>query len=107
MTLTSVDWAVVLVYGVVTLSIGFYFSRRAGRSVEDYFIAGRSLPWWLAGTSIAATWFATDAPLATAALVRQQGVFGNWLWWYEAAGILMLTFFYARLWRRANLLTDA
>ena len=75
--------------------------------MEDYFIAGRSLPWWLAGTSIAATWFATDAPLATAALVRRQGVYGNWLWWYEAAGILMLTFFYARLWRRAGVLTDA
>ena len=70
-------------------------------------MAGRSLPWWLAGTSIAATWFATDAPLATAALVRRQGVYGNWLWWYEAAGILMLTFFYARLWRRAGVLTDA
>ena len=70
-------------------------------------MAGRSLPWWIAGTSIAATWFAPDAPLATAALVRRQGVFGNWLWWYEAAGILMLTFFYARLWRRAGVLTDA
>ena len=56
---------------------------------------------------MAATWFATDAPLATVALVRRQGVYGNWLWWYEAAGILMLTFFYARLWRRAGVLTDA
>lgn len=63
--------------------------------------------WWLAGTSIAATWFATDAPLATASLVRQQGIFGNWLWWYEAAGILMLVYFYAHLWRRAEVITDA
>ena len=107
MTLTTTDWVVVAVYGAITLSIGLGLARRAGRSVEDYFVAGRSLPWWLAGTSIAATWFATDAPLATAAIVRRQGVFGNWLWWYEAAGILMLTFFYARLWRRAGVLTDA
>ena len=107
MTLTTADWIVVALYGAVTLGIGLGLARRAGRSVEDYFVAGRSLPWWLAGTSIAATWFATDAPLATAALVRRQGVFGNWLWWYEAAGILMLTFFYARLWRRAGVLTDA
>ncbi len=107
MALTSLDWLVVALYGGVVLTIGFGMARRAGGSVEDYFVAGRSLPWWLAGTSIAATWFASDAPLATAALVRQQGVFGNWLWWYEAAGILMLTFFYARLWRRARVLTDA
>ena len=107
MALTSLDWIVVAVYGAVVLAIGFGMARRAGGSVENYFVAGRSLPWWLAGTSIAATWFASDAPLATAALVRQQGVFGNWLWWYEAAGILMLTFFYARLWRRAGVLTDA
>ena len=107
MALTPLDWIVVGVYGAVVLAIGFGLARRAGASVEDYFVAGRSLPWWLAGTSMAATWFATDAPLATAALVRRQGVYGNWLWWYEAAGILMLTFFYARLWRRAGVLTDA
>ena len=107
MNLTTIDWVVVAIYGTITLAIGLGLAKRAGRSVEDYFVAGRSLPWWLAGTSIAATWFATDAPLATAALVRRQGVYGNWLWWYEAAGILMLTFFYARLWRRAGVLTDA
>ena len=107
MSLGTADWIVVALYGALTLSIGLRLARRAGRSVEDYFVAGRSLPWWIAGTSIAATWFASDAPLATAALVRRQGIFGNWLWWYEAAGILMLTFFYARLWRRAGVLTDA
>lgn len=107
MQLTSIDWVVVAVYGVVTLVLGFWFTRRAGQSVEEYFVAGRSLPWWLAGTSMAATWFATDAPLATASLVRTRGVFGNWLWWYEAAGIVFLVFFYAKLWRRAEILTDA
>lgn len=107
MQLTAIDWTVVAVYGVITLVLGFWFTGRAGQSVEEYFVAGRSLPWWLAGTSIAATWFATDAPLATAALVRTKGVFGNWLWWYEATGILLLVFFYAKLWRRAQILTDA
>ena len=75
--------------------------------MEDYFAAGRSLPWWLAGTSIAATWFASDAPLAAASLVRQHGIFGNWLWWYEAGGVLLLVFFFAKLWRRSGVLTDA
>ena len=107
MQLERLDWIVVAVYGGVTLTLGFWFARRAGRSMEEYFVAGRTLPWWVAGTSIAATWFATDAPLATASLVRQRGIFANWLWWYEAAGILLLVFFYARLWRRAAILTDA
>ncbi len=107
MQLAPIDWVIIAVYGVITLAVGFWFSKRAGQSIEEYFVAGRTLPWWVAGTSIAATWFATDAPLATASLVRQQGIFANWLWWYEAAGIMMLVFFYARLWRRAAILTDA
>lgn len=107
MQLVLADWIVVAVYGALTLTLGFWFSRRAGRSMEEYFVAGRSLPWWIAGTSIAATWFATDAPLATASLVRQRGIYANWLWWYEAAGLMLVVFFYAKLWRRAAILTDA
>jgi len=105
--LDTLDWVIVAAYAAVTLTLGFWFARRAGRDVEEYFVAGRTLPWWIAGTSIAATWFATDAPLATASLVRQRGLYANWLWWYEAAGIMMLVFFYAKLWRRAAILTDA
>ncbi|RMG67902.1 MAG: hypothetical protein D6715_03675, partial [Calditrichaeota bacterium] len=107
MQLAFWDWVVIGVYGLVTLVLGFWFTRRAGQSVEEYFVAGRSLPWWLAGTSIAATWFATDAPLATASLVRQYGIFGNWLWWYEAGGLMLLVFFFARYWHRAHIITDA
>lgn len=107
MQLVGLDWIVIAVYGAVTVLLGLWFTRRAGSSMEDFFVAGRTLPWWLAGTSIAATWFATDAPLVAASMVRQQGIFGNWLWWYEAAGIMMLVFFYARMWRRANIITDA
>lgn len=89
------------------VAIGLWFSGKAGENLEEYFIAGRTLPWWVAGTSIAATYFATDAPLAAASLVRQYGIYGNWLWWYEAAGVMMIVFFYAKLWRRANVITDA
>ena len=107
MQLVTLDWIVIAIYGAVTVGLGLWFTRRAGQSVEDYFVAGRTLPWWLAGTSIAATWFASDAPLAAASLVRQQGIFGNWLWWYEAGGVMLLVFFYAKLWRRAEVITDA
>jgi SSS family solute:Na+ symporter len=107
MHLATLDWIVIAIYGLATFVLGIWFTRRASRSMEDYFVAGRSLPWWLAGTSIAATWFATDAPLATASLVRQNGIFGNWLWWYEAGGLMLLVFFFAKFWRKANILTDA
>ena len=107
MQLETLDWIVIAIYGVIATTIGLWFTRRAGKNMEEYFIAGRSLPWWIAGTSLAATWFASDAPLAAASLVRQKGVFGNWLWWYEAGGLMLLVFFFAKLWRRANIVTDA
>ena len=107
MQLTALDLFVVFVYGVVVFWLGVRFSRRAGKDVESYFLAGRRLPWWIAGTSIAATWFAADAPLATAGIVRERGLYANWLWWYEGVGVVMLVFFYAKLWRRADIVTDA
>jgi len=107
MQLAAPDWIVISLYGVVTLLLGLWFTKRAGASLEEYFVAGRTLPWWLAGTSIAATWFATDAPLAAASLVRQHGIFANWLWWYESAGVMLMVFFYAKLWRRSEIITDA
>lgn len=107
MQLQGLDWFVIGIYGVITFILGIWYTKRASQGMEDYFIAGRSLPWWIAGTSLAATWFATDAPLATASLVRQHGIFGNWLWWYEAGGLMLLVFFFAKFWRRANILTDA
>ncbi len=107
MRLTPVDILVIALYGVVVLALGVVFARRAGRSVEDYFLAGRQLPWWILGTSMAATWFAADAPLATAGIVRERGLYANWLWWYEGTGLMLLVFFYAKLWRRAGIITDA
>ncbi|WP_190808760.1 sodium:solute symporter family protein [Flagellimonas sp. S3867] len=92
---------------LVTITIGIFVAKHKSKNITDFFVAGRSLPWWLLGTSIAATWFATDAPLAVTALVRSKGIYGNWLWWYLGIGIMMMVFFYAKYWRRAEILTDA
>jgi SSS family solute:Na+ symporter len=104
--MTWIDWAIVVVYFVMSAAIGAYFARRAGRSVEDFFLSGRSLPWWLAGTSMVATTFAADTPLAVTELVAKNGIAGNWLWWNMALGGMATVFFFARLWRRAGILTD-
>jgi SSS family solute:Na+ symporter len=106
MTLTTIDWAIIAAYFIVSAVIGVAFSARAGRSVSDYFLTGRSLPWWLAGTSMVATTFAADTPLAVAGLVARNGIAGNWIWWSAAFGSMLTVFFFARLWRRAGILTD-
>jgi Na+/proline symporter len=103
---TGLDWAVVGLYFVFAAVVGFALSGRAGRSVTEYFVGGRSLPWWLAGTSMVATTFAADTPLAVAEMVAQHGVAGNWLWWNMVMSGILTVFFYARLWRRAGVLTD-
>jgi len=100
------DWAVIAGYCALALGVGIYFSKRASKNVGEFFIAGRNLPWWIAGTSIVATTFAADTPLMVSGLVRTQGIWGNWLWWNVLIGNMFATFFYARLWRRANILTD-
>lgn len=107
MELTALDWLVVLASFVASSIVGLIFTRRAGKSIAEYFTAGRSLPWWLSGTSMVATTFAADTPLAVTALVAQRGISGNWVWWNMVAGGMLTVFFYARLWRRANVKTDA
>lgn len=106
MALEFVDWCLVIGYGVIALVIGVALSRRAGQNVDEYFVAGRSLPWWVAGTSIVATSFAADTPLVVSGLIRKQGIHGNWIWWYVAVGGMLCAVFFARLWRRAGVLTD-
>jgi Na+/proline symporter len=86
MSLGLVDWSIVAAYFVVSLAIGLYFTRRAGRDVGEFFLSGRNLPWWLAGTSMVATTFAADTPLAVTGLVARYGIAGNWLWWNFAFG---------------------
>jgi len=106
MRLTLLDWAAVVAYLGVTLLLGLYFRRRSSRSTEDYFVSGRNVTWWLAGTSMVATTFAADTPLAVAGLVYTQGIAGNWLWWSFLPSGMMTVFLFARLWRRSGLLTD-
>ena len=106
MELTTFDWIIIVGYFAVTLGIGLAFSRRAGSSLSEYFVSGRSLPWWIAGTSMVATTFAADTPLAVTGLVASNGLAGNWVWWAMAAGGMCTVFVYARLWRRAEVITD-
>ncbi len=104
--MTALDWAIIALYFAASAALGLAYTRRAGRSVEEFFLSGRSLPWWLAGTSMVATTFAADTPLAVTELVARHGIAGNWLWWNMAAGGVATVFFFARLWRRAGVLTD-
>ena len=106
MQLTSLDWIVVALYFALNIGIGFYYRARAGSSLNEYFLSGRDVPWWLAGTSMVATTFAADTPLAVTGLVARGGIAGNWLWWNFLAGGLLTVFFYARLWRRSGVMTD-
>src|SRR4051794_22138827 len=107
MTLTILDWVVIAGYLLLMLSLGFYFRLRSSRSTEDYFVSGRQVSWWLAGTSMVATTFAADTPLVVTGLVYSQGIAGNWLWWSLLPSGMMTVFFFARLWRRSGLITDA
>jgi len=104
--MTVWDWLIVGVYVAAAIGIGVMFTRRAARSTTDFFVAGRSLPWFIAGTSIVATTFSSDTPLFVAGMSRTEGVWSNWFWWASAIGQLASVFFFARLWRRTNVLTD-
>ncbi len=106
MSFTFVDWTAIVAYLAITLFLGLYFRARSGRSVDDYFVSGRNVSWWLAGTSMVATTFAADTPLVVTGLVYTQGIAGNWLWWAFLLSGMMTVFLFARLWRRSGLLTD-
>ena len=106
MRLTTLDWTVVAVYGVVTLVLGLWFARRAGRGTQEYFLSGRTLPWWLLGTSMVATTFSTDTPNLVTNFVRTGGVSRNWAWWAFLITGMATVFFYAKLWRRSGVFTD-
>lgn len=106
MQLTTLDWAVIVSYGVLALSVGLYFARRAGRGTDEFFLGGRNMPWWLLGTSMVATTFSTDTPNLVTDLVRQGGVSQNWMWWAFVITGMCTVFFYAKLWRRSGILTD-
>jgi Na+/proline symporter len=97
---------VVLAYGAIVLAVGLFFARRAGKGTDEFFLAGRKLPWWLLGTSMVATTFSTDTPNLVTDMVRTGGVGSNWLWWAFVITGMCTVFFYAKLWRRSGALTD-
>ena len=106
MKLGPIDFAILAGYFLLTLGTGLYFARRAQKTMLDYFLSHRSLPWWLAGTVMVATTFSADTPLAVTEMVTRQGVAGNWLWWSMLASGMLTVFFFARLWRRSEMVTD-
>ena len=106
MTLSLLDWLAIAGYLTLMLLLGLHFRSRSAQSTEDYFVSGRQVSWWLAGTSMVATTFAADTPLVVTGLVFAQGVAGNWLWWSFLPSGMMTVFLFARLWRRSGLLTD-
>src|SRR5918997_2981063 len=106
MRLSLLDWLIIAAYFAVSLAVGLYYAGRAGRSTEEFFLSNRSMPWWLAGTSMVATTFAADTPLAVTEMVARNGVAGNWLWWSMLPSGMLTVFFFARLWRRAEVMTD-
>ena len=101
-----IDWAIILAYIGFSLSVGIYFSKRAASNTEEYFLSGRTLPWWIVGTSMVATTFAADTPLAITEFVRGPGIWQNWFWWNLLMGSLLGVFLFSRLWRRAEVITD-
>ena len=105
--MTLIDWLIVLVYFIVTIGLGILLSRRASKSMEDFFVSGRSLPWWLAGTSMAATTFSIDTPLYICGVVSSRGIAGNWEWWSFGVSHVILIYVFSRLWRRSQIITDA
>src|ERR1700676_1090568 len=106
MALTTTDWIVIAAYLLLNLLISLYYRRRSSGSTEEFFVSGRNVSWWLAGTSMVATTFAADTPLLVTGLVAKNGIAGNWLWWSLCLSGMMTVFFFARYWRRAEILTD-
>ncbi len=100
------DWGIVVIYLVTALAIGFYFAKKAAGSTTDFFVAGRSLPWYIAGTSMVATTFSSDTPLWVTGAVREEGIYAIWIMWASVLGTLATVFFFARLWRRSEVLTE-
>lgn len=106
MRLTLLDWFVITIVLVIPVLVSLWYYRRASSDLGQFFLSGRDLSWWLAGTSMVATTFAADTPLVVAGLVAANGVSGNWLWWNAGLGSMLTVFFFARLWRRAGIVTD-
>ena len=106
MILSSLDWTIVGAYFLLSLAVGIWASKQAGKDTRSFFLAGRNMPWWLLGVSMVATTFSTDTPNLVTDLVRQNGVSGNWTWWAFLVTGMLTVFVYAKLWHRSGVLTD-
>src|SRR5690554_2548849 len=106
MVLTTLDYTILIAFFVVSLLIGILVARKSGKNAESFFLSGRNMPWWLLGISMVATTFAADTPNFVAGLIRDQGVYGNWMWWSFLLTGLVTVFFYAKLWRKSGITTD-
>ena len=105
-TLQPFDYLIIISFFAITLAIGLYVSKSSGKNSTEYFLSGRSMPWWLLGISMVATTFSTDTPNLVTDIVRTHGVSGNWVWWAFLLTGLLTVFIYAKLWRRSNVKTD-
>ena len=106
MVLQTIDWAIIFGFFIISMGIGLYAARTAGKSVANFFLSGRDMPWWVLGVSMVATTFSSDTPNLVADIVRQNGVAGNWAWWAFLLTGMLTVFVYAKLWRRSQVLTD-
>ena len=106
MLLSTIDWIIIAVFFIISLAIGLWTARSAGKSVDDFFLSGRNMPWWLLGISMVATTFSADTPNLVTDIVRTHGVSGNWVWWAFLLTGMLTVFVYAKLWRRSEVLTD-
>ena len=106
MHLSTLDWSFIAAFFILSLVIGIVVSKRAGESASEYFLSGRSMPWWLLGFSMVATTFSADTPNLVTDIVRKNGVSGNWQWWAFLLTGMLTVFVYAKLWRRSGVLTD-
>ena len=106
MILSTIDWIIVGSYLLLSLAVGVWASKKAGKDTRSFFLAGRNMPWWLLGISMVATTFSTDTPNLVTGLVRQKGVSGNWVWWAFLLTGMLTVFVYAKLWHRSGVLTD-
>jgi SSS family solute:Na+ symporter len=104
--LAALDWIIIGGYVAFAVVVGLIFTRRAGKCINEYFLSGRNLPWWVVGSSMVATTFAADTPLAVTEYVRQDGIWMNWIWWSLAISHVLAAVVFSRLWRRAMVLTD-
>ena len=105
--MSALDWAIIVLYMVATLLLGLYLARRASKNMLEFFVGGRGIPWWLAGTSMAAITFSADTPLYVAGVVGNRGIAGNWEWWSFLFSHVIMIYIFARMWRRAEIVTDA